>query len=270
MALFSLLSCKGLLQAICRNGLPLIEPLFGCCRLLAAAMMACALSAPIRRVIYGYITMKSSTAVRALSPYIFAILSAGLISSGYNALPIYCGLAVVLYPVLVAMLANDWEKEGQVYRESTLVEVDVNVRGILIKEQRRHLENLYFVSPDVMQTKLTSLARLKLLLCGAMFAVSLYEFAQQAEAQFALHAVNQIDINLLDICGLMIGLGGVLFLGHCARKSLSLYGTCSHKNYLVQSHNEPGVQLYSAAISTKAANLQVTHTRMFDALLAWY
>ncbi len=52
---------------------------------------------------------------------------------------------------------------------------------------------------------------------------------------------------------------------HC-----SLYGTCRHKNYLVQSHNEPGVQLYSAAISTKAANLQVTHTRMFDALLAWY
>ncbi|MGU5657158.1 hypothetical protein ACV1D6_06535, partial [Aeromonas veronii] len=69
---------------------------------------------------------------------------------------------------------------------------------------------------------------------------------------------------------LLIGLGGVLFLGHCARKSLSLYGTCRHKNYLVQSHNEPGVQLYSAAISTKAANLQVTHTRMFDALLAWY
>ncbi|MFE8712557.1 hypothetical protein [Aeromonas allosaccharophila] len=168
------------------------------------------------------------------------------------------------------MLANDWEKQGLVYRESTQVEVDVNVRGILIKEQRRHLENLYFVSPEVMQTKLTSLARLKLLLCGAMFAVSLYELAQQAEAQFALPAVNLMDINLLDISGLMIGLGGVLFLGHCARKSLSLYGICRHKNYLVQSHNEPGVQLYSAAIPAKASNLQVTHTRMFDALLAWY
>ncbi|HDO1318776.1 TPA: hypothetical protein P2R03_000191 [Aeromonas veronii] len=219
--------------------------------------------------------MKSSIAVKALSPYIFAILSVGLISSGYHALLIYCGLAIVVYPVLVAMLADEWEKQGLVYRESTQVEVDVNVRGILIKEQRRHLENLYFVSPDVMQTKLTSLARLKLLLCGAMFAMSLYELAQQAEAQFALPAVNLLDINLLDInlldiSGLLIGLGAVLFLGHCARKSLSLYGTCRHKNYLVQSHNEPGVQLYSAAISTKAANLQVTHTRMFDALLAWY
>ncbi|MFM5450928.1 hypothetical protein ACET9A_02940 [Aeromonas veronii] len=240
-------------------------------------------SAPIKRVIYGSITMKSSIALKALSPYIFAILSVGLISSGYHALPIYCGLAIVVYPVLVAMLADEWEKQGLVamladewekqglvYRESTQVEVDVNVRGILIKEQRRHLENLYFVSPEIMQTKLTSLARLKLLLCGAMFAVSLYELAQQAEAQFALPAVNLMDINLLDISGLMLGLGGVLFLGHCARKSLSLYGTCRHKNYLVQSHNEPGVQLYSAAISTKAANLQVTHTRMFDALLAWY
>ncbi|MFB3945234.1 hypothetical protein ACE1V3_00175 [Aeromonas veronii bv. sobria] len=186
-------------------------------------------------------------------------------SSGYHALPIYCGLAIVVYPVLVAMLADEWEKQGLVYRESTQVEVDVNVRGILIKEQRRHLENLYFVSPDVMQTKLTSLARLKLLFCGAMFAVSLYEFALQAEAQFALPAVN-----LIDISGLMIGLSGVLFLGHCTRKRLSLYGTCRHKNYLVQSHNEPGVQLYSAAISAKGANLQVTHTRMFDALLAWY
>ncbi len=214
--------------------------------------------------------MKSSIALKALSPYIFAILSVGLMSSGYHALPIYCGLAIVLYPVLVAMLADEWEKQGFVYRESTQVEVDVNVRGILIKEQRRHLENLYFASPDVMQTKLTSLARLKLLLCGTMFAVSLYELALQAEAQFALLAVNLLDINLLDICSLMIGLGAVLFLGHCARKSLSLYGTCRHTNYLVQSHNEPGVQLYSAAISTKAANLQVTHTRMFDALLAWY
>ncbi len=214
--------------------------------------------------------MKSSIALKALSPYIFAILSVGLISSGYNALPIYCGLAVVLYPVLVAMLANDWEKQGLVYRESTQVEVDVNVRGILIKEQRRHLENLYFVSPEVMQTKLTRLARLKLLLCGAMFAVSLYELAQQAEAQFALPAVNLMNINLLDICGLMIGLGGVLFLGHCARKSLSLYGACRHKNYLVQCHDEPGTQLYSAAIPAKASNLQVTHTRMFDAILAWY
>ncbi|HHQ4709414.1 TPA: hypothetical protein ACSP0D_003532 [Aeromonas veronii] len=209
--------------------------------------------------------MKSSIALKALSPYIFAILSVGLISSGYHALPIYCGLAIVVYPVLVAMLADEWEKQGLVYRESTQVEVDVNVRGILIKEQRRHLENLYFVSPDVMQTKLTSLARIKLLLCGAMFAVSLYEFAQQAEAQFALPAVN-----LIDISGLLIGLGAVLFLGHCTRNSLSLYGTCRHKNYLVQSHNEPGVQLYSAAISAKGANLQVTHTRMFDAILAWY
>ncbi|OLF21382.1 hypothetical protein BSP75_12350 [Aeromonas sp. YN13HZO-058] len=233
-------------------------------------MIACALSALIKRVIYGCIMMKSSIALKALSPYIFAILSVGLISSGYNALPIYCGLAVVLYPVLVAMLANDWERQGLVYRESTQVEVDVNVRGILIKEQRRHLENLYFVSPEVMQTKLTRLARLKLLLCGAMFAVSLYELAQQAEAQFALPAVNLMDINLLDICSLMIGLGGVLFLGHCARKSLSLYGACRHKNYLVQCHDEPGAQLYSAAIALKADNLQVTHTRMFDAILAWY
>lgn len=214
--------------------------------------------------------MKSSIAVRALSPYIFAILSVGLISSGYHALPIYCGLAIVVYPVLVAMLANDWEKQGLVYRESTQVEVDVNVRGILIKEQRRHLENLYFVSPEVMQTKLTRLARLKLLLCSAMFAVSLYELAQQAEAQFALPAAHLMDINLLDICGLMIGLGGVLFLGHCARKSLFLYGACRHKNYLVQCHDEPGAQLYSAAIALKADNLQVTHTRMFDAILAWY
>ncbi|HGY1044189.1 TPA: hypothetical protein ACNUWH_003093, partial [Aeromonas salmonicida subsp. salmonicida] len=171
----------------------------------------------------GYITMKSSIAVKALSPYIFVILSVGLLSSGYNALPIYCGLAVVVYPVLVAMLANDWEKEGLVYRESTLVEVDVNVRGILVTEQRRHLENLYFVSPELMQTKLTSLARLKLLLCGAMFAMSLYELAQQAEALFALPAVN-----LMDMSGLMIGLGAALFLGHCARKSLSLYGACRH------------------------------------------
>ncbi|MGU5657690.1 hypothetical protein [Aeromonas veronii] len=125
-------------------------------------------------------------------------------SSGYHALPIYCGLAIVVYPVLVAMLADEWEKQGLVYRESTQVEVDVNVRGILVKEQRRHLENLYFVSPDVMQTKLTSLARIKLLLCGAMFAVSLYELALQAEAQFALPAVNLMDINLLDISGLLI------------------------------------------------------------------
>ncbi|QQB21951.1 hypothetical protein I6H43_04485 [Aeromonas jandaei] len=233
-------------------------------------MVACALSAPIKRVIYGYITMKASIAVRALSPYIFAILSVGLISSGYNALPIYCGLAVVLYPVLVAMLANDWEKEGLVYRESTLVEVDVNVRGILITEQRRHLENLYFVSPEIMQAKLTRLARIKLLLCGAMFAVSLYELALQAEAQFALPAVNMLDINLLDICGLMIGLGAVLFLGHCARKSLSLYEACRHKNYLVHSYDEPGAQLYSATIALKGDNLQVRHTRIFDALLAWY
>ena len=209
--------------------------------------------------------MKSSIAVKALSPYIFAILSVGLISSGYNALPIYCGLAVVLYPVLVAMLANDWEKQGLVYRESTLVEVDVNVRGILITEQRRHLENLYFVSPEIMQAKLTRLARLKLLLCGAMFAVSLYELALQAEAQFALPAVN-----LLDICGLMIGLGAVLFLGHCARKSLSLYGTCRHKNYQVQFYDEPGAQLYSATIALKADNLQLRHIRVFDAILAWY
>ncbi|RKJ89681.1 hypothetical protein D6R50_10575 [Aeromonas veronii] len=232
---------------------------------MGAVTIACALSALIKRVINGCITMKSSIALKALSPYIFAILSVGLMSSGYHALPIYCGLAIVVYPVLVAMMADEWEKQGLVYRESTQVEVDVNVRGILIKEQRRHLENLYFVSPDVMQSKLTSLARLKLLFCGAMFAMSLYEFAQQAEAQFALPAVN-----LIDISSLMIGLAGVLFLGHCARKSLSLFGTCRHKNYLVQSHNEPGVQLYSAAISTKAANLQVTHTRMFDALLAWY
>ncbi|MBL0612382.1 hypothetical protein JD508_19375 [Aeromonas jandaei] len=228
-------------------------------------MMIYALSAPIRRVIYGYITMKSSIAVRALSPYIFAILSAGLISSGYNALPIYCGLAVVLYPVLVAMLANDWEKAGLVYRESTQVEVDVNVRGILITEQRRHLENLYFVSPEVMQTKLTRLARIKLLICGAMFAVSLYELALQAEVQFALPAVN-----LIDISGLIIGLGAVLFLGHCARKSLSLYEACRHKNYLVHSYDEPGAQLYSATIALKGDNLQVRHTRIFDALLAWY
>ncbi|MVG13416.1 hypothetical protein EF849_02680 [Aeromonas jandaei] len=228
-------------------------------------MMACALSAPIRRVIYGYITMKSSIAVRALSPYIFAILSAGLISSGYNALPIYCGLAVVLYPVLVAMLANDWEKAGLVYRESTQVEVDVNVRGILITEQRRHLENLYFVSPEIMQGKLTRLARIKLLLCGTMFAVSLYELALQAEAQFALPAVN-----LLDISGLLIGLGAVLFLGQCARKNLSLYEACRHKNYLVHSYDEPGAQLYSATIALKGDNLQVRHTRIFDALLAWY
>ncbi|WP_348686080.1 hypothetical protein [Aeromonas bestiarum] len=213
----------------------------------------------------GYITMKSSIALSALSPYLFVILSVGLLSSGYNALPIYCGLAVVVYPVLVAMLANDWEKEGLVYRESTLVEVDVNVRGILITEQRRHLENLYFVSPEIMQTKLTTLARLKLLLCGAMFAVSLYELAQQAEAQFALPAVN-----LLDISGLIIGLGAALFLGHCARKSLSLYGACRHKNYLVQFYNESDAQLYSAAIAVKENNLQVTHTRVFDAMLAWY
>ncbi|POG23786.1 hypothetical protein C2855_06670 [Aeromonas bestiarum] len=213
----------------------------------------------------GYITMKSSIAVKALSPYIFVILSVGLLSSGYNALPIYCGLAVVVYPVLVAMLANDWEKEGLVYRESTLVEVDVNVRGILITEQRRHLENLYFVSPELMQTKLTTLARLKLLLCGAMFAMSLYELAQQAEALFALPAVN-----LLDISGLMISLGAALFLGHCARKSLSLYGACRHKNYLVQFYNESDAQLYSAAIVVKEDNLQVTHTRVFDAMLAWY
>jgi hypothetical protein len=209
--------------------------------------------------------MKSSIALKALSPYIFAILSVGLISSGYHALPIYCGLAVVLYPVLVAMLANDWEKEGQVYRESTQVEVDVNVRGILIKEQRRHLENLYFVSPQLMQTKLTSLARLKLLLCGAMFAVSIYELALQAEAQFAMPAVN-----LMDISDQIIGLGAALFLGHCARKSLSLYGACRHKNYLVQCHDDPGTQLYSAAIPAKADNLQVSHTRVFDAMLAWY
>ncbi|WP_429120966.1 hypothetical protein [Aeromonas allosaccharophila] len=57
--------------------------------------------------------MKSSIALKALSPYIFAILSVGLISSGYHALPIYCGLAVVLYPVLVAMLAGaNWGKLG--------------------------------------------------------------------------------------------------------------------------------------------------------------
>ncbi|WP_259583844.1 hypothetical protein [Aeromonas veronii] len=74
-------------------------------------------------------------------------------SSGYHALPIYCGLAIVVYPVLVAMLADEWEKQGLVYRESTQVEVDVNVRGILIKEQRRHLENLYFVSPEIMRNR---------------------------------------------------------------------------------------------------------------------
>lgn len=214
--------------------------------------------------------MKSSIALKALSPYIFAILSVGLMSSGYYALPIYCGLAIVVYPVLIAMLANEWEKQGLVYRESTLVEVDVNVRGILITEQRRHLENLYFVSPQLMQTKLISLARLKLLLCGAMFVMSIYELALQAEAQFAQPAVNLMDINLLDICGLIIGLGAALFLGHCARNSLTLYGACRHKNYLVQFHDEPGAQLYSAAIPAKADNLQVSHTRVFDAMLAWY
>ncbi len=219
--------------------------------------------------------MKSSITVSALSPYIFAILSIGLLSLGYTAIPIYLGLAMIIYPVLVAMLATVWEKEGLVYRESTLVEVDVNVRGNIVTEQRRHLENLYFVSPQLMQTKLTTLARLKLLLCGTTFAGSLYELALQAEAQFALPAVNLMDINLLDtnlldISGLMIGLGGALFLGHCTRKSLSLYGACRHKSYLVQCHDERGVQLYSAAMSAKAANLQVTHTRMFDAILAWY
>jgi hypothetical protein len=139
------------------------------------------------------------------------------------------------------------------------------VRGILITEQRRHLENLYFVSPELMQTKLTTLARLKLLLCGAMFAMSLYELAQQAETLFALPAVN-----LMDMSGLMIGLGAALFLGHCARKSLSIYRACRHKSYLVQFYNESDAQLYSAAIAVKENNLQVTHTRVFDAMLAWY
>lgn len=74
-----------------------------------------------------------------------------------------------------------------------------------------------------MQTKLISLARLKLLLCGAMFAVSLYEFAQQAETQFSLPAVNLMDINLLDISGLMIGLGGYCFSATVREKaSLSM------------------------------------------------
>lgn len=116
-----------------------------------------------------------------------------------------------------------------------------------------------------MQTKLTTLARLKLLLCGAMFAMSLYELAQQAEALFALPAVN-----LMDMSGLIIGLGVALFLGHCARKSLTLHSACRHKNYLVQFHDEPGAQLYTAAIPVKVNNLQVTHTRVFDAILAWY
>jgi hypothetical protein len=245
--------------------LPPSEAIFVSCCLLTAAIIANALSMLINPVIYGYTTMKSSIALKALSPYIFAILSVGLMSSGYYALPIYCGLAIVVYPVLIAMLANEWEKQGLVYRESTLVEVDVNVRGILITEQRLHLENLYFVSPQLMQTKLTALAHLKLLLCGAMFAVSLYELTLQAEAQFSQPAVN-----LMDISGLIIGLAAALFLGQCARKSRALYSACRHKNYLVQFHDDPGAQLYSAAIPAKADNLQVSHTRVFDAMLAWY
>ncbi|MFM5211816.1 hypothetical protein [Aeromonas hydrophila] len=68
-------------------------------------------------------------------------------------------MAVVVYPVLVTMLASEWERQGLVYRESALIELDINVRGIRFKEQGRHLENLYFISPEIMQTKLTSLAR---------------------------------------------------------------------------------------------------------------
>jgi hypothetical protein len=43
-----------------------------------------------------------------------------------------------------------------------------------------------------------------------------------------------------------------------------------NKNYLVQFHDGPGTQLYSAAIAVKADNLQVSHIRVFDAILAWY
>ncbi|MFB2865289.1 hypothetical protein [Aeromonas sp. MdU4] len=206
----------------------------------------------------------SSVALQALSPYLFIILTVALLSLGYIALPVYFALAMVIYPVLVATLANDWEQQGLVYRESALVDVEVNVRGILITEQRRHLENIYFVSPERMQEKLTILARIKLLICAAMFAVSLYELALQVEAQF-----NMSAINIMDIFALIIGLAGTLFLGHCVQKCLALYSACRHKNYLVQFHHQPDAQLYTAAIANKAENLQVNHTRMFDAILAW-
>lgn len=175
-----------------------------------------------------------------MEPFIKVGLGVALVVAsvaGYGSLMVHVLFILLLFPVLIGMAIEGWERNNIAFKETNSASLIMYIHGIPVREEVHYLKNVHFRDKEVLIKKLLLIVKVKTILVAANCLLALVNFYR------IVFYYEHGEYYSLQLC---IGIAVISFVFYKLKESIYLQRMCVTNQWHIESALIKNTLLHSA------------------------